>query len=409
MAYENIRLSKPNFTIVGGYYWTMDHLTDSLIVKTDDGTHAYSYPLDTTLTEEVVSLEYDGYNIWSLENNNDGSITIRRWYIDNYVCKIRNTFNMVGNAEDTFDSNAFTVEHYHVEFNGDVLATDVSLDLKADAVKPSTGMTLVLGPNQFGQMEECTVSSVTGNTVFLGAPLQYAYSDGDDISFYKTIWLFNNYYGTDGTTGALYNISAFTGSVVSKTQGGAYKDILACTFFDMSDVFGSGAAAICYVKAANMIFLNPNDMSSSWGSMIMDNIKTDQSTVIGIYDIAIEGKNVYRLQKLATYYGVDVSFANGSYNYQLSTLESFITSISMRANPAILPANGVNTSDITVVVKDQFNLPVVSKLVYFTEDDDEGIITLSPVNTDAKGEAKTVYRAGVDAREVRITATAQQG
>ncbi|GAG89303.1 unnamed protein product, partial [marine sediment metagenome] len=45
MAYENIRLKEPNFTVVDGYYYMMDNDTDSLIVKTDDGTQAYSYPL----------------------------------------------------------------------------------------------------------------------------------------------------------------------------------------------------------------------------------------------------------------------------------------------------------------------------------------------------------------------------
>ena len=144
--------------------------------------------------------------------------------------------------------------------------------------------------------------------------------------------------------------------------------------------------------------------------MVMDNVEDDQATVISLYDLTMEGVNVYRLQRKATYYGNTYTFANSTYNYQLSTLEPFITSISLRANPAILPANGVNTSEITAVVKDQFNLAIGSKLVYFTEDDPGGAITgPNPANTDSDGVAITTYTAGTTAREVKITATAQQG
>ena len=159
-----------------------------------------------------------------------------------------------------------------------------------------------------------------------------------------------------------------------------------------------------------MIFLNPDDLNTSYGSMTMDNIESDQATNITVYDLTIEGTNVYRLQRKATYYGATSTFADNTYNYQLSSLNSFITSISLRADPAILPANGVNPSVITAIVKDQFNLPVQQKAVYFTDDDpyEFGGITTSPANTNGDGVAETTYIAGNTAREVRITATAQQ-
>ena len=168
--------------------------------------------------------------------------------------------------------------------------------------------------------------------------------------------------------------------------------------------------SIAYVRTTNTIFLNPDDLSTSYGSMTLDNVEDDQATVIPIYDITMEGVNIYRLQRKATYYGSTYTFANSTYNYQLSTLEPFITSISLRANPAILPANNTNTSEITAIVKDQFNLPIGGKLVYFTDDDPAGSITGSnPANTDSDGVATTTYTAGNAAREVKITATAQQG
>jgi hypothetical protein len=49
-------------------------------------------------------------------------------------------------------------------------------------------------------------------------------------------------------------------------------------------------------------------------------------------------------------------------------------------------------------------------LVYFTDDDSTGEISgANPANTNADGVAVTTYTAGTSAREVKITATAQQG
>jgi hypothetical protein len=144
--------------------------------------------------------------------------------------------------------------------------------------------------------------------------------------------------------------------------------------------------------------------------MVMDNVEDDNATVIPIYDVTIYGDNVYRLQGRATYYG-DTYPGSGdwtTYNYQLSTLEPFITSISLAADPAILPADLVSSSVITAIVKDQFLNPIASKSVYFTDDDDNGYITTSPVSTNSEGVATTNYKAGSTANEVRITATVQQ-
>jgi hypothetical protein len=80
----------------------------------------------------------------------------------------------------------------------------------------------------------------------------------------------------------------------------------------------------------------------------------------------------------------------------------------MHADPAILPANGVNNSVVTIIVKDQFNLPVTQKPVYVTDDDLDGGVLNEWPSTDSNGVATTIYKAGYTAREVRISATAQQ-
>jgi len=406
MAYENITLRKKNLAMVDGYFYMIDDDLDNLIVKTDDGTQAFSYPLDTTISTEVSSLEYDGRNFWTLENLAGYDIRIRRWYINNYVLKLRDTFNLVETGSHKYESDAFTVEHYHIAFSGDEAAGQNILSI-TDGSKLSSGMTITLGPNSSGQIEECSVNSAGADWVQINGTTTYAYDSGDLICFFNNFWIFNDYDGLN-LTGALYKFSAYTGSLITKHSGGAYSDVEACTFYDMSDVYGAGSNAICYVKGTNMIFLNPDDINNSFGSMVMDNVEDDNSTVIAIYDVTIEGDNVYRLQLKATYYGTTYTFAGSNYSYQLSTLNPFITSISLSADPAILPADLVSTSSITAIVKDQFLNPIASKLVYFTDGDDNGYIVTSPVSTNALGVATTSYKAGSTANEVRITATAQQ-
>jgi hypothetical protein len=417
MAYENIALRKPNCTIVDNYFWMMDDDTDSIVVKTDDGALAYSYPLDKTINTSVKSLEYDGRNIWSLRTTGTDEITIERWYINNYVCVLRRSFVFVPSLANKFNSEAFTIEHYHTKFTADMAAGSSVLSIQ-DGSRMSSGFTLTLGPNHLGQIEERTVSSATSNSVQINGATSYEYRSNAPISFFKRIWLFNNYDGVDSTSGALYCIDAYTGSIISKYSGGSYKDIKACTFFDVPRyVFNRNVSkgtidprynAICFIKGTNMIFLDPNNLNNSFGSMTMDNIRSDLATNIIVYDVAIDGTNVYRLQREATYYGSTQLYTNNTYNYQLSSLNSFITSMNVKADPAILPANGVNTAAITVTVRDQFNLPVQQKQVYFTDDDPSGSILSSPVNTDANGVAQTTYISGTSAREVRISATSQQ-
>jgi len=415
MAYENIKLRKRNFVAVGGYFYSIDEELDALVMKTDDATYAFTYPLDTALTQPISSLEHDGYNFWSLEQYGNG-VVIRRWYINNYICKLRDMFPLLNGGSDTFSSTAFTVEHYHETFAADESAGSANLSISSGA-KMQSGYTIVMGPNRHGQIQEATVNSAGVDFVNINGLTLYDFETGDPISFYKRIWLFNDYYGNDGTIGALYEINAYTGAIISKTADSSFKDIEAATFYTVPDtvfkdpISGAGytAHSLCYVKGTNTIFLNPDDLNNSHGAMTMDNVEDDLATVIPIYDISIFETNVYRLQLKATYFGHTQDFADDTYNYQLSTLNKFITSISLRANPAILPANGTNTSTITAIVKDQFNLPIEGKLVYFTADDPNGQILITPATTNALGIATTAYRAGTSARIVRITATAQQG
>jgi hypothetical protein len=203
----------------------------------------------------------------------------------------------------------------------------------------------------------------------------------------------------------LYKIDAYDGSYVSKTEGGEFKDVKSTTFHSV-DVFTDygEVEALCYVKASNLLFVNISDMSY-YGSMAMDNVKSD-NTVIVVYDLVIDGENVYRLQTQAVYYGTPQSWTN--YNYQLGALHSFVASIAISASPGVIAANGISTSTITATVRDQFRQPVSGRAVNFTEDDPVGGLSPSSPGTNSEGQVTTVYTSGTDARQVTITATVQQ-
>lgn len=425
MASENIKLIKSqqdNFTVDQGYFYTFDHDQDSLLQKTDDGNTAFSYPFDTLMsnatTDVVKSAEFDGVHFWSLQNKSD-RISIKRWKIDNYICKLQQTFEYLdSDPSHNYDSQAFSIAHYHTQLSsvaasgvGTIYLNDYWDDatLMGFTTTSGEGLTLHLGPNDNGEEEDVEViSTVSGGVTIASGTLQYSYAQNDKVNFYTYLWVFNNYDGTDGNAGALYKFDAHTGEYITRYAGGAYKDITAATFYNVNsfDAYGS-VDTLIYVKGTNALFIDVGAAGATlpyYGSMVMDNIKSDESTVIAIYDICMDSQNIYRLQDIPD--GTGTTWSH--YSYLLSSLDAFVTSISLAAYPAIIAANTIATTDIVAIVKDQFLQPIIGRIVYFTEDDGVGSVLPTNDNTDGEGKAETVYTSGNTAREVKITAVVEQ-
>lgn len=406
---ENLKFRKPHMTNVDGYFYMFDDDTDMLLAKSDDGSTAFSYPFDTLMSESIVSAEHDGVNYWSLEPGDSGVMIIRRWRIHNYICKLQETMTLSSPAH-TFSSEAFTVEHYHCTISGTYSPGDTMITLDAEEMPGNltTGMEVTL--KTATTLETIMVQDVTDNVITLADPIEEDYIHGDELLFYNYIWLFNNAYGTDTSNGALYKINAYSGSVVTYVASGAYKGIKATTFYEIDHFTEYGPVnALMFVKASNLLFVNINDSQLSYyGSMAMDTIDDDDVTILPVYDISVMDKNLYRLQKSATYFGSTASWSN--YSYQPATFNTMVASISITASPNVIAANQVSTSTLTARVKDQFGQPVEARLVYFEEDDGDGEITSGAggVNTDANGEAIAVYKSGLSARLVTVTAKVDQ-
>ena len=413
MATDNLNFRKPHMTFVDGYFYMFDDDTDMLLQKTDDGITSFSYPFDTLLTETVSSIEHDGVNFWSMEDGSAAdTLVIRRWRIENYTCKLKNTLTL-SNPAYTFNANTFTVEHYHCTISGGYSAGNTIITIQDDDMPGEllAGMSVTIGPNSSGEQETINVQHVSGNTITIADPLVYSYTDADSLLFYNYLWVFNNADGLDTSTGALYKINAYSGSIIAGYSGGVYKGVNASTFSEVTHFTELGPVnSLMYVKASNLLFVDILSPTLDYhGSMAMDTIETDEITIIVVYDISVHNKNVYRLHRKATYYGTTNSWSN--YNYQAATFNSMVASIGLTASPNVVAANNISISTITARVRDQFALPVSGRLVYFEVDGaNEGEIVPGQeiVNTDSEGVATSSYRVGEDAELVSILARVDQ-
>ena len=432
MAYENIYFKYEHMTGEDGYFYMFDHAVSNLIVKTDDGSIAFTYPLDTDISAhgEVFAVEFDGFNFWTLQNP-AGSIVIRQWQLENYVViQQAGSPYIKTDGTHTWDSNALTVEHYHLEFSVQELASPpqsvisvqdsdgiISGDIDTYAKTP---MLVYLGPSTHssneGVTEAHTVQTASSLTITLNSNLSYNYEAGDPVTLISYVWLFNNYYETS-SEGGLYRFNSNGLGISNYWAGNEYDNTYACTFSAIpagTFVDPAGAVhALSYVRGSNMLIKQVGDTADpnyldNYGSMAMDNVNNAGTEIYTVYDMFIYNLNVYRLQNKATYYGGDHTW--GAFNhYQLATLEPFVHSISLQASPAVIPAdNGTSTSTITAVVKSQFLEPIVGRTVTFTDDDGVGDVSPDTNATDSDGVATTIYYSGTTAREVTITATAVQ-
>ena len=400
MAYENINLRKANMTLIDGYFYFFDNEWDTLVQKVDDGEIAFTYPLHTVITNPVISLEHDGINFWTLQDGAAGEAVIKRWQIENNICELKDTTTL----SPGFDSDAFTVEHYHTGLVSTISGGNTIIQTSAYYSTVIVGGTvLTLGPNSSEQYEDVDVVSVSGTDITLASGVQYTHESSTGVNFYNNFWVFNK---TDD--GTLHKVNARTGVNITTYSGIIYDNITACTFARISNVFSSNVDTLIYQQSSALRFVNI-DTLANYGVATIDNQRVD-TTIIPAYDLAVYGSTAYRLHSEANYYEVDVNWGS-VYNYVTSPIRRFVNSITVTAYPVIVPANGRNVLEIQAQVLDQYGTGVVDKPVSFTDDDSAGYITTTPVYTDVFGTtgiAKTYYRAGTVPRTVNVEGTVTQ-
>lgn len=424
MAKENLRLLQPNVVRIDGYFYHIPDNADVLYKKTDDGTNAYSYALDTGLSNSITSIEFDGRWFWTLENTNTYDSIVKRWRIDDFILKLDRTYTLTsGSFGFPYKIDAFTVEHFGANLSSVASSGTNSITVTGTSFdRLELGSRLFLGPSTFGgfegRTEQVIVASVgPGSTVNLTSNLLYTYNITDPAVWTDKVWLFNDFRQGEavsgGGNGALlsFNVHDSVTTVLQRDVGAQFKSATAATYLkDPQD----GRDYLVYAVETNLLFTETQESSldflSNVKSAAQNNQEEDTST-IPIFEITSENNTIFRLQQKATFNTTGVLTTEDwdpEYNYQLSTLSRIPQSISLTADPAIIAADALSTSQITAIVKDQFDNPVESAIVEFSDDDNSGsspgFVSPTSNTTNPNGGTNTTYTSGDTAALVTITA-----
>ncbi len=272
MAYENIRLNKPNIAIVGSYFYSIDEVSNSLWVKLADGSLATQFPTDTLIGNAIKSLQYDGHYFWSLQDEGTGFL-IRCWELSNALCKLVRFFSFQDNSYINYASSAFGVEHYITHISSDLISTSNILNINEYYNNViDTGVVLTLGPNIYGDCEDVVVDHVTGINIHITNKTKHLYKKNDLVSFSKSLLIFNDYDGISPSNGSLLCIDSHTGMVITSTSGVEYKDVKAATFCRLKNTFVDhpDAYSLTYIKGTSAKFRDMSDLVDRYTSSVVN-------------------------------------------------------------------------------------------------------------------------------------------
>lgn len=304
-------------------------------------------------------------------------------------------------------SQTISVEGYNTTLCSGVIVNDNHICVNDYYDTVISGADVRVGPTSSGTYQYKYITSVSGSKLYTDSSFSDNVLSGTAVEIANSVWVFNDYSFESSDPGSLYRFTANDISYLGHYDDIEYAGIGASTFLsDAVKAFKvNDTPALVYVKSTNLKFMDVRNLSNV-EFMTMDNIRTDGTTVLPIYDLSVYNDVAFRLQDEATYYGVNNTWSN--YNYQVSPIRRFVDSITVAADSSILNSDGVSVVDISSTVFDQYNDPVFFKLVFFEDDNDGGYMTISPSFTASNGVAKSAYRSGTTPAHVTITATATQ-
>jgi hypothetical protein len=457
---ENIQVKDPNFATDGDYYYCLLNTSKILQVKSDDGTVAFSYPCDTSTTNTINSLDFDGVYFWSLENRSGGGLIIRKWAIDSFILKQINSFTMLNTSIHTYSSNDMAVEHYCLSV-GDNDNGGSGYTMGMDTIKISDTSMLSPGDvltfshrraptqNKYSStyVEQVTVNQVLDGTTIeitkVGGMTGDPYGDGkgfrgpaashivtdptppDFVYVTKNIWLLNDNSPSSTGVPSIYKISSVNGSFIVSYSGSQYSGVKGATFYTKYTTLGTfpykyntviynNERFVLFVRGSNVIFFNIATAAVEKSISITNLVKTDSVTYWDVYEMAVSGFepdiSLFRLQGGTTYGSPLADEAwSGSYSYEKTLLRKVVNSIAVTASPTILPADGASTSNLMAYVTDQYGGAVVSKVVNWADDSGGSRVSPPASTTDAFGRAVATYTSGDTEDDVKITATVANG
>jgi len=402
MAYENISIPTNTFVVDSdGLFGYVESTTNSFVKKSSGGKRVFSSPLSEA-PSQILDIQADDKHFYTLhygQTTNTDRI-IKKWLVDNYVCVPVTSINLYGDATHKFDSSAFSVEYYVAHTVSGVAHGDTYITVDGNVDKASPGSEVFI-KNKLGYYEYLTVTGTIDNRLLLDYHVLYDYPADTELTITTSYLLFSS-----NNSGELYKVSPYDGKVVSTQQNPNYNGVKAATFYYAKDFKYHPSTYTLFFVNGQHLFLQDISSGDIYKSMLMDNVQTNNSTIHTVYNLAIHNGTIYRLQKSATYYGVNYNWS--TYNYQMSTVREFMNAISVDAYPNILPSNGVNTAIVEAVVSTQYGEPKKFSSVHFEDDDPDGFISIAKPYTNVLGKATTTYFSGLTPRLVTITATMDQ-
>lgn len=419
MAYENLEFSYSNFCIgaQNGTFCSIDTTNPSAIlqVKNSSGDVIRNYTLDPNISQgtEIKAIEYpgprglsnfyDGLPFFTLEHDNDTQCTIKKWNLDHTNTVLNLDYSIVKTTSTgiaCYNCNAMALEYYHTEFDG--ATTTGTGKIKIDSYSNiNTGDVLFLGPStdvdNLNAFEYVNVATISGGWVYITAsgivPPVYEYKDEDQITYSKNIFLFSDL-DKDGNTnkGSLYKLDTVSGTLLDVQNDGIYAGVNAAAW--SLDYQGIG-----FVNGVNLLYIDPNNNYQVQKSHALTNINADEVTVLPVYDLIFDNTSIYRLQDKITLRDNDGDKATydwSTYNYHQDAISPYTFSTTIFVDLAGVALNQGEVT-LTAVVRDQFGVGLLNKLLYFSKSGDSGGY-FTPINgqvyTNASGIATILYTCG---------------
>lgn len=404
MAFDNVNILYQNVSNGpdSGRVYTIDHTSDSLIVKTNPGGSVVNtIPIDTNVQNEILELEYDGYYFYTLSKTSTG-ILINKWVLNSTGTLLQKLFGaqneiILNNTfSRTYSSEAFAIHIYNTVLQNPVSvgATTVNITSVTDI---SIFDSIYLGPStaNLGKREAFTVIGISGNTITLNRPTLYAFGVGDEVIYRKNMYIFNNFAGIDPNGGSLIIIDQFTGSIIAESNSNKWSQVSAASSYNGYLWFSRNSQLYQYKPiGANIGFNN---------SLLLNNIKSNKNDIIKVYDMIISNISVQKLQTEKTSFNtladqfVDEVGANSRYQIEEEFLAPNFKSISVdrTTNSVLLGDN--KSCNFIVTALDQYNIPVFLRNLTVSDDNIYGFITagLTTITTNTSGQGITSYNSGI--------------
>jgi len=424
MAYENVRFVNSNFSLSprGGTFASIDTSSSptdtTMVIKNNDGDLIASFYLSSTLTKEVIGLEYvgaidqndffKGATFFSLQRYSDSHVVIRRWEMrpESMILQLKQTISKTDSGIYHFDCNAFAVEHYRRTFMADA-DNDNKLQINSlNSIEP--GDRLWLGPSSDvdnkGMVEEMTVDYVETDVlgrkwVYFTEDFNYQYVSGDPICFTKYIYLFTNTHAADGR-GAVYKLDAYSGAIKEYAVSGLFNHVTAAgwnNYYNFPTIYRNNNLIHINNKLGYIAYRSHN----CWL-----NVLADKTNYISVTDLIFKDSYIYKLQNKITRQddtGVLTTTDWTNYNYQADVQNPYTASLKLWIKDGGLSSGVIKPSSdvyIACVVRDQYGVGLSNKTVTFSQSGDPGS-SFTPADgkviTDSDGYAYIIFHSSANA------------